>query len=327
MKNLLLLSLTAVTFVAPALGAVTLSMAETFAVLGASTVTNTGVTQIRGNVGVSPGTSIVGFPPGILQTGKIHAADAVALEAQADLTKAYNYASAMPCDFQLTGEDLGGLTLAPGVYCFDTSAQLTGALVLDFQNGSNGSFVFQIGSTLTTASASTVSLTNCTQHCLVVWQVGSSATLGTSTKFSGDIMAKASITLTTDVNLCGRALALTGAVTMDTDIVFFMGSLTPPASARATRNALIAVPEPNDTESDAAGAGRATFAFIADPAGKVAVFRYLNYITGLRTYGRIDDLEATAKHPDGSPETVPQTQFPQNRKGVRRLSLPGSIRC
>ena len=257
MKRLVLLSLTAVTFVAPALGAVTLGMAETFAVLGASTVTNTGVTEIRGNLGVSPGTAIVGFPPGILQIGTIHAADAVAREAQADLTKAYNYAAAMPCDFQMTGEDLGGLTLAPGVYCFDTSAQLTGALVLDFQNGGNGGFVFQIGSTLTTASASTVLLTNCTQHCLVVWQVGSSATLGTSTKFSGDIMAKASITLTTDVNLCGRALALTGAVTMDTDVVFFMGSLTPPASAMATGNGLTMVPAPNYLDRDSIGAGEA----------------------------------------------------------------------
>jgi type VI secretion system secreted protein VgrG len=163
-----------------------------------------------------------------MQIGTIHAGDAVALQAQADLTKAYNYAAAMPCDFNLTGEDLGGLTLTPGVYCFDTSAQLTGALALDFQGGSNSSFIFQVGSTLTTASNSVVSLTNCTQRCLVVWQVGSSATLGTSTKFSGDIMAMASITLTTDVNLCGRALALTGAVTMDTDVVFFMGSLTPP---------------------------------------------------------------------------------------------------
>jgi len=264
MKRLVLLSLTVVTFIAPAFGAVTLGMAETFAVLGASTVTNTGVTQIKGNVGVSPGTAIVGFPPAILQTGTIHSADAVALEAQADLTKAYNYAAAMPCDFQMTGEDLGGLTLAPGVYCFDTSAQLTGALVLDFQNGSNGSFIFQIGSTLTTASASTVSLANCRQHCLVIWQVGSSATLGTSTKFSGDIMAKASITLNTDVNLCGRALALTGAVTMDTDVVFFMGTLTPPALAMATDDGLTVLPAPNYIDRDATGAGGAGFAFIAD---------------------------------------------------------------
>jgi len=300
---LVVLSIIGVTFVAPVLGAVTLGSAETFAVLGASTVTNTGVTDIRGNLGVGPGTAVVGFPPGIMEVGTIHAGDAVAAQAQADATTAYNAAAALPCNSNMSGEDLGGLTLTPGVYCFDTSAQLTGALVLNFQGGSKSAFVFQIGSTLTTASSSTVSLENCTQHCTVVWQVGSSATLGTSTKFSGDIIAQASITLTTSVDLCGRALALTGAVTMDTDKVFFMGTLTPPGPL-VTGNGEIAVPSPNSTQPDATGTGRASFGFTADPAGAGTFFSYLNYVTGLRIYGLVDKVDVLAVDRDGSPKTV-----------------------
>jgi hypothetical protein len=304
MKSKALLAATLVTFVVPAFGAITLGTAETFAVLGASTVTNTGATQIRGNLGVSPGTAVVGFPPGIMEVGTIHAGDAFAARAQADLTTAYNTAAALPCKFNLTGHDLGGLTLTPAVYCFDTSAQLTGALVLDFTHGSKSGFVFQIGSTLTTASNSTVSLANCTKDCYIIWQVGSSATLGTSTKFSGDIMAKASITLTTGVNMCGRALAETGAVTMDADIVFFMGTLTPPGPVMVTGNGQIAIPSPNSTEPDATGTGTASFAFIADPIGKGTFFSYLNYVTGLRIYGLVENVEVIEIHPDGSPKAV-----------------------
>jgi hypothetical protein len=226
-----------------AMAGINLGTAETFAVLGASTVTNTGPTQIRGNLGVSPGTAVVGFPPGIMEIGTIHAGDAVAAQAQADLTAAYNAFQALPCQFNLTGQDLGGLTLTPGVYCFNTSAQLTGALVLDFQSGTNSRFIFQIGSTLTTASASTVTLANCTQHCGIFWQVGSSATLGTTSKFSGNIMAKDSITITTNVVMCGRALAETGAVTMDSDIIFFMGTLTPPLHGALVN--YLTLPEPD----------------------------------------------------------------------------------
>jgi hypothetical protein len=319
MNSFIPLSLTALTFVVPAFGGINLGTAETFAVLGASTVTNTGTTKIRGDLGVSPGTAVVGFPPGKMEVGTIHAGDAVAARAQADLTTAYRAAKALPCDFNITGQDLGGLTLTPGVYCFDTSAQLTGTLVLDFQSGDDSSFVFQIGSTLTTASNSTVSFVNgenCHhKQCSINWQVGSSATLGTSTTFSGNIMARASITLTTSVSLCGRALARTGAVTMDTDKVFFMGSLAPPGPANVTGNGQIPVPLPNATEPDATGAGRASFAFIADPAGKGTFFSYLNHVTGLRIYGLIDTLQVIAVHPDGSPKTV---QF----SGACHSSLP-----
>jgi hypothetical protein len=308
MRNVLLLPLTVVTLAAPAFGAINLGTAETFAVLGASTVTNTGGTKIEGNLGVSPGTAVVGFPPGKMLVGTIYAGDAVAARAQADLTTAYEAAAALPCDFNITGQNLGGLKLTPGVYCFDTSAQLTGALILDFQGGRNSTFVFQIGSTLTTASDATVSFVNgenCHhKRCSITWQVGSSATLGTSTKFSGDILAQASITLTTSVFLCGRALARTGAVTMDKDEVFFMGTLTPPGPVNVTGYGQITVPSPNSTEPDATGTGRASFALIADPAGKDTFFTYLNYVTGLRIYGPIDNVEVIAIHPDGSPKTV-----------------------
>jgi hypothetical protein len=268
MTRSVILSLTAVLLAAPAFGGISLGTAETFAVLGASTVTNTGATQIRGNLGVSPGTAITGFPPGIVEVGTIHDGDAVAMQAQADLNTAYNAFAGLPCKFNLTGQDLGGLTLTPGVYCFDSSAQLTGTLVLDFQGSTTAHFVFQIGSTLTTASSSMVSLANCTKHCEIFWQVGSSATLGTTSKFSGNIMAKASITITTNVVICGRALAETGAVTMDTDMVFFMGSLTPPVSAEATVNSSGVVQETSPAESPVTESGSTILSVAAEPRWK-----------------------------------------------------------
>lgn len=206
------------TVAASAAAAPSLGTAESFAVLGGSTVTNTGPTMVTGDLGVWPGTAITGFGPGVV-TGVIHANDPVALQAQADLTIAYNSLAGMPCDANLTGQDLGGLTLAPGVYCFNSSAQLTGTLTLDAQGDPEAVFIFQIGSTLTTATGSMVQVINGGQNCNAFWQVGSSATLGTATAFVGDILALASITLTTNTTLSGRALARTGAVTMDTNAV------------------------------------------------------------------------------------------------------------
>lgn len=199
-----------------------LGTAQNFAILGGSTVTNTGPTVINGNLGVSPGSAVTGFPPGIVTGGAIHAADAVAAQAQSDLTTAYNTAAGTPCGVDLTGQNLGGLVLTPGVYCFTASAALTGTLTLNFQGNPNAAFLFKIGSTLTTASASSVILINnagatCPPN--VLWQVGSSATLGTGSSFVGNILALTSITLTTGANLTGRALARNGAVTLDTNNV------------------------------------------------------------------------------------------------------------
>ena len=195
-----------------------LGTADDFGVLGATTVTNTGPTVVNGDVGLSPGTAVTGFPPGVVN-GTIHAADAVAAQAQSDLTDAYNVAAGRPCDALLTGQDLGGMTLTHGVYCFSSSAGLTGTLTLDGQGDPNAVFIFQIGSTLTTASGSRVNFINGAQSCLAVWQVGSSATLGTTTAFSGSILALTSITATTGATVDGRLLARNGAVTLDSNVV------------------------------------------------------------------------------------------------------------
>ncbi len=193
-----------------------------FEVLAGSTVTNTGATSVSGgSVGVSAGSSITGFPPGTVTGGALHAADATAALAQSDLTTAYGVAAGLTCGTNLTGQNLGGLTLTPGVYCFSTSAQLTGILTLDAQGNQNAQFVFQTGSTLTTASGSSVLLINNAKAGNVFWEVGSSATLGTGTAFSGNIMAQSSVTLTTGASLNGRALARTGAVTLDSNAISF----------------------------------------------------------------------------------------------------------
>jgi len=182
---------------------------NSFAVLGGSAVTNTGPSVIAGNLGVGPGTAITGFPPGIvLAPGALHAADAVALQAQAETTTAYNLLAGLTATGTLTGQDLGGLTLLPGVYFFANVAQLTGTLTLDGQGNPNARFVFQIGSTLTTASSSSVVFVNGATQQEVYWQVGSSATLGTATQFAGNIVALTSISFGTGASIsCGRALA------------------------------------------------------------------------------------------------------------------------
>jgi hypothetical protein len=204
--------------VAPPLGP-----AGSFAVVGASTVTNTGPTIVNGDLGLSPGTSVTGFPPGVV-TGTIHIANANALAAQNAVTTAYNALAGQPCDVNLTGIDLGGLTLTPGAYCFSSSAQLTGTLTLNGLGNPGAVWVFQIGSTLTTASGSRVVFINGGQSCGAFWQVGSSATLGTATAFAGNVLALASITMTTGATNSGAVFARTGAVTLDTNVVSVVGS-------------------------------------------------------------------------------------------------------
>jgi len=201
-----------------------LGTAGNFAVLAGSTVTNTGPSVIiAGDVGVSPGSAITGFPPGtITPPYTIHAADAVAAQAQSDLTAAYNTAAGLAVTQNLTGQDLGGLILTPGTYFFSSSAQLTGTLTLNDEGDPNAQFVFQIGSTLTTASDSSVVTINggSMPGCDVFWQVGSSATLGTTTAFEGHILALTSITLNTGATIeDGSALARNGAVTLDSNVI------------------------------------------------------------------------------------------------------------
>lgn len=196
---------------------VPLGTAGNFAVLGGSAVTNTGPTVVTGDLGVSSGSSVTGFPPGLVN-GTIHAADAVALQAQNDLTTAYNNAAGQAADAALP-PDIGGLTLVPGVYNGSSTVGLTGTLTLDAGGDPNAVWVFQVGSGLTTASASNVQLINQASPCNVFWQVGSSATLGTNSTMVGTIMALTSATATTGTNVDGRLLARNGAVTLDTNNV------------------------------------------------------------------------------------------------------------
>jgi hypothetical protein len=196
-----------------------LGSAESFAILGATTVTNTGLTVIKGDLGVSPGTAVTGFPPGTVIGGTIHSGDAPATSAHADAFTAYNALVAETCGTNLSGSILGtsanAVTLSPGVYCFGSSAQLTGTLTLS----GNGVYVFQVGTTLTTASASTVILVNGATAGDVFWQVGTSATLGVNTTFAGSIFADVSDTITGGSSVAGRIFAITGAVTLDTNAI------------------------------------------------------------------------------------------------------------
>jgi Ice-binding-like len=190
-----------------------LGTAGDFAVLGASTVTNTGATTLGGDLGVSPGTSLTGtgtitFTAGVIDNG-------IAAGAQANALTAYNSMMALS-GTNLTGHDLGGLTLGAGVYTFSSSAQLTGNLILNFGGASNQTIVINIGSTLTTASGSSVSIVGGNSTDSVYWVVGSSATLGTTTSFMGNIISLTSDTLNTGAtDTCGSVIALNAAVTLD----------------------------------------------------------------------------------------------------------------
>ncbi|MCJ1254253.1 hypothetical protein MMC24_002067 [Lignoscripta atroalba] len=215
---------------------INLGAAAPFGVVAATAITSTGNTVITGQLGIYPNgvTSITGFPPGV--SGEVHGADAAALAAKNDATSAYNAAAALTPTRVLTGMDLGGMTLGAGVYSFASSAGLTGRLTLDGRNNANSVFVFQMGSTLTTATAASVVLVNGAKACNVYWQVGSSATLGTSTSFIGNILASASITVNSGVTVQGGLYALSAAVTMIEDRVTAQNNCAAVGPSSTTRS-------------------------------------------------------------------------------------------
>jgi LPXTG-motif cell wall-anchored protein len=204
-----------------------------FAVVAGTTVTNTGPTLIGGDLGVSPGSAVTGFPPGLVN-GVQHVTDAVAAQAQLDLTTAYNDAAGRT-PVIATGPDLSGMTLVSGVYSAD-ALSLTGTVTLDAQGDPTAAFVFQAASTLITGSSSVVTLINGANPCNVFWQVVSSATLGTNSTFVGTIMALTSISAQTGAQVTGRLLARNGAVTLDSNVITGGANcaVAPPAATTTT---------------------------------------------------------------------------------------------
>jgi len=198
---------------------VALRGADDFAVLAGPTVTNTGLTLVTGELGVSPGTAITGFPPGSV-VGLQHAGDAVAAQAQADLKTAYDDAAGRTlCAVPMTG-NLGGKTLGPGLYTSPTSLEISaGELTLDAGGDTDAVFLFQMTTTLSTTAGRQVILSGGARAANVFWQVGTSATLGATSAFVGTIMADQSITVATGVRLQGRLLARIAAITLDTDTI------------------------------------------------------------------------------------------------------------
>jgi hypothetical protein len=198
---------------------VDLATVAPFVVLGGQEVTNTGPSVLNGALGVAPGTSLTGFGLPAVVNGATHNNDGVANQAQSDLTTAYNVAAGQALTQDLSGTNLGNRTLTAGAYRYTSSAQLTGALTLDAAGDPNAQFVFMISSALTTASASSVVMLNGANPCNVYWQVGSSATLGSTTAFQGNLMALSDISLNNGATVIGRMLARNGTVSLINNVL------------------------------------------------------------------------------------------------------------
>ncbi len=304
---------------------VALGSAESFAVLGQTTVTGTGASTVTGDVGAGLGGSVTGFPPGTVdEASDVHEGDAVAVQALLDATAAFEDLAARPCPDanDLTGQDLGGLSLGPGVYCFDGDAPLTGTLTLTLTGA--GPWTFQIGGLLTIEASAQVLTPDITSACsgsLVHWQVGgASATIGASSAVIGNILSQIDITLGAGASLDGRAVALDGGVTMEDNQVAAcsVGDAFPPGDAfKVTGGGQLSVPDPDSADIHRSGRGRATFAFVARPGtdgGEArGRFVYLNHSNrrhvsafGRRghIFGRVTDIDVVAVNDDGSAKTV-----------------------
>jgi uncharacterized repeat protein (TIGR01451 family) len=281
----------------PSLGA-----AASFAVLAATTVTNTGLTVVSGNLGVSPGTAVTGFGPGVIQNGSIYSgAGSLAGPAQASALTAYNDLVAQGClpvnnlSGKVLGVDTGAVTLGPGVYCFDTSAQLTTILTLNDGGDPNALFIFKIGTTLTTASYAQVNMSSGGRGNNVYWQIGTSATLGTFTAFRGNIIAKTSITVTTSVSTVGRLIALEAAVTMDTNNVNAVPAVALPSITLTASVSPTGIVQPRTDlvytiDFSNNGAGSASAFVITDPIPTNTDFKLGSVTTSLGTTGLTSTL-------------------------------------
>lgn len=262
---------------------VPLSTSANFSVLAGQTVTNSGNSVLNLDVGVNPGSAITGFPPGLVNApGAMEIANAIALQAQSDLTIAYDNAAGRPLDGTLTS--VSGATVIGGVYAITAKGplDLTGTLILDGQNDPNSVFIFQTDSTLTTASGSSVSLINGAQECNVFWQIGSSATLGSGSLFVGNILALTSISLADSVTVHGRALARNGSVTLlnDTFTAPLCDHLETPATTTTTTTTTTtpsaattttAAPGPTTSVPPLPGTGRSVAPGLAAAAASVAL--------------------------------------------------------
>ncbi len=246
----------------PAGAASVLKSAQGFAVLGATSVADTGATTLTGDLGVGSA-GIIRGAGSIALTGTTHAGDAIAAQAQADALQAFDLLSALGATQNLSGDDLGALghALAPGVYDFSGSAGLTGDLTLDFASDPQGAFVFQIGTTLTTATSSTVTVLDGSAGSRIYWLVGTSATLGSGTSFVGNILAHTSITLNSGSTiLYGRAIAISAAVTLNANSISDDGAAGDFGSLGFSGGPAASVPEPASWEILLAGSSLCGFA-------------------------------------------------------------------
>jgi hypothetical protein len=301
-------------FASATASAIPLGTASSFGILAGAGITNTGPTTINGDIGTFPTIAITGSGTMTIN-GVNHDGDAVTQQAKSDLLTAYANAAGQGPTTPITS-DLGGLSLTPGVYNSPTTVSLTGTVTLDGGGNADSVFVFQVGSTLTTASASQVVLTNGTQACNVFWQVGSSATLGTGSAFIGTVLAAQSVTVTHDVTIGGRVLAQNGAVTLDTDVITpstcaatapTTTTTTPTTTTTASTPTTVATPitspvtVPTTSPSAAAAAAKAAAAkAAAEAAAKAAAAKAAADAAAKAGAGNVastsnDDPTATSK--------------------------------